>query len=582
MSDTPPPPEQKEAAFFATIRGWGITRSPDGIIGGVAAGVGERIGLARVPARIILVIAVLILFGVVLLAYAAAWALLPDRDGNIVIQNFGRGITNVGALIGIAFLGLIGAFNLDHRWGNYGFNNGWTDGLGSLGRFDHVFTILFTLLAIGLGILVLGGLVFAIIYSVRRSKRNGAKGPGVQGDATNPAGDATGPSSAGEGPAADQERAPVPPAAATPGQPQPWEAALMPNDPAVSGATTASAADGHLTGGSVPPAPPRPPLRRVPGPGRRFYLITAAWILISIAIVAATERIDGLAVAPGLAWLALFTIGYGLILAAIAIAGRKLGFLGFLSVPLLIVGLLSAVNSGEVRDTYDSATDAFEAGSGYVEDGVVYDEFGNVIDGTPYEDPAIADPTAAFADDYQQIYVAQECYDWDSRAGAPEEERLPGEASDIMTSFAPQPHAPQPYAPQPYATQARLTYAEVSADTMVDITAEHTVLTIPAGTNVVLQADFNSQASVDWESRGLYCDFWGSGGGFESNDSTQDYLSLINPGAPTLTLAVHDDQFANTIEIHEAAPVASDPAPSAAAEPTASPEPTVTSKENQS
>ena len=52
-----------------------------------------------------------------LLAYAAAWALLPDRRGNIIVQNFGRGIPNVGALVGIAILTLIGVGGFDHRPG---------------------------------------------------------------------------------------------------------------------------------------------------------------------------------------------------------------------------------------------------------------------------------------------------------------------------------------------------------------------------------------------------------------------------------------------------------------------------------
>src|SRR5690554_3850422 len=112
MSEQPQPP--REAAFFTTIRGWGVVRGASGILGGVVDGVGQRIGLARVPARLLTVMAWIVMPGIVMLAYAAAWALLPDTKGNIIIQNFGRGITNVGALIGIAILTFLGIMGFDN------------------------------------------------------------------------------------------------------------------------------------------------------------------------------------------------------------------------------------------------------------------------------------------------------------------------------------------------------------------------------------------------------------------------------------------------------------------------------------
>src|SRR5690554_25487 len=100
MNEQPQPPT--EAAFFTSIREWGVVRGTSGVVGGVVEGVGHKIGLARVPARLLTVVAWILLPGVVMVAYAAGWALLPDARGNIIIQDFGRGITNVGALIGIA------------------------------------------------------------------------------------------------------------------------------------------------------------------------------------------------------------------------------------------------------------------------------------------------------------------------------------------------------------------------------------------------------------------------------------------------------------------------------------------------
>lgn len=568
MTETPPPPpqqpEQSEAAFFSSIRGWGIMRSPHHVFGGVASGVGERIGLARVPARLILVVAGLVLSGIVLVAYAAAWALLPDRDGNIIIQNFGRGITNVGALIGIAIFGLIGAFNLDPGWGRNGLNIGWDSAdVSGFGQYDGVLAFVFGFIAVGFCLLVVAGLIFAIVYSIRRSKGSGAprSGPYAAPPTGGPHSEAVpeGTESTGDESVVVPEGTPAPPAAASPGQPQPWEAAVLPGDPAVTGATTASAAwNGHQ--GTVPPVPPRPPLRRVPGPGRRFYLITAAWLVISIAIIMVTNRIDGLAVAPGLAWLALFTVGFGLILAAIAVAGRKLGFLGFLSVPLLIAGLLVSINSGELREAYQSAADSFDNGNaqfGYWENGVHFDgdgniisttdDYGNVIDSSAASvDPTVADPTLAFADDYQEVYVAPQCYDW--------EQMQPGN-DNVDPGFT---------ITQLWQSQARISYTALESDTTVDVIAERTVLTIPANTNLILRADSDAQSTIDWKQRGLYCEFW---------DGSQDNLSVINAGAPTLTLVVHDDQFANTIEVHET-PVVEPTI--VAPEPAASPQPSVT------
>jgi phage shock protein PspC (stress-responsive transcriptional regulator) len=577
MSDSPPPPEQREAAFFSAIRNWGIMRNRDAFFGGVASGVGERIGLARVPARLVLVVATIVLSGIVPLAYAAAWALLPDRDGNIIIQNFGRGITNVGALIGIAIFGLIGAFNLDPGWGRNGLNIGWSSAdVSGLGRFDGVLTILFGFLAVGFGLLVVGGLVFAIVYSIRRGKRPSAPRSGPyavppqsgSSDPDNPVVVPGGSESTEAASSAVPEGTFPPPAAANPGQPQPWEAAVMPGDSSVTGATTTSAAWNGTHRASVPPVPPRPPLRRVPGPGRRFYLITAAWLVISIAIIMVTNRVDGLAVAPGLAWLALFTVGFGLILAAIAVSGRKLGFLGFLSIPLLLAGLVTAVNSGEIRDAFDTVSVQFETGGStdYWIDGTHYDSDGNILDETPYEDPTVTDPTVAFAGDYQQIYVAPQCYAWDAMQ--------PGAGQFSNATSEPNPEVsgqPSSGYSDIYASQARFTYATLDADTTVDVIAEHTVLTIPSNTNLILRAETNAQSTIDWESRGLHCEFW---------EGDQDNLSLVNTGAPTLTLLVRDDQYANTIEVHETPAVVAEPA--STPDPTSSSQPTVAPEGNQS
>ncbi|WP_160300036.1 PspC domain-containing protein [Demequina oxidasica] len=562
MTDSAPQP-QREAAFFTAIRSWGITRSSQGVFGGVASGIGERIGLARVPARIILVIAALILTGLVLLAYAAAWALLPDREGNIVIQNFGRGVTNVGALVGIGIVALIGFMNLDDHWWNGGFNIGWNSAeVSGFGRFDTVLMVFFTIISIGFSLLILAGIVFAIVYLVRRGGRDSAKGDG---------GATSGPEGTGAHSVDANDRQATPtgsPAAADPIRPQPWEAAA-----ASYGEGSAASVPPMPPAQTAPAVPPRPPKRRVPGPGKMFYLIALAWVLISAAAILIAESQYLLAASASLIWLATFTIGFGVILAAISLTGRKLGFLGFLSLPLLAVGLLAAVNTGEIREAFDTVSVEISAGgsSDYWIDGKHYESDGTLIEEAPYDDPTVTDPTLAFTDDYQQIYVAQQCFDYEAVKAEAFTDPDTGEVYDDTRVFA---------------TQARLTYGELTQDAAVDVTAERTLVSIPEATNVVIRGGTNAQATVDWQSRGLHCEFYGNNGDYGGDAfyddegrldySTSDYLSVVNAGVPTLTLVVHDDDFANTIVIEETPAATPDataaPAPTGAPEPTTAPE----------
>src|SRR5690606_34471833 len=123
MTDSPGA-ERPEGAFFTSMRDWNTPRGSSGWIGGVIEGVGAKIGLAAAPARLIAFVALLVFNGLFVLAYAAAWALLPDRNGRIIIQDFGRGTPNVGALVMIALLALAGLGNINvgvpFVWGDRG------------------------------------------------------------------------------------------------------------------------------------------------------------------------------------------------------------------------------------------------------------------------------------------------------------------------------------------------------------------------------------------------------------------------------------------------------------------------------
>ncbi|PKQ25623.1 MAG: hypothetical protein CVT64_09390 [Actinobacteria bacterium HGW-Actinobacteria-4] len=474
MSTTPEP--TREAAFFAAIRQWGITRGPNGVVGGVVEGIGERVGMARVPARIIVVVAALLLPGVVLLGYAGAWGLLPDREGNIIIQNFGRGVTNVGALIGIGVLVLLGLGGLgETRFVWPGIPRGsmnWDVNSAPEGLALAV-AILF---AVVIPLLVLASIVWLIVYLVRR---NNNVDPGTP-------------------------RPPAPPAPAVP------NAAFAASAAGPRDATTAAVPPAPASPRTYTPAPP--PRPRVPGPGRAGYLGTLALGILAAAAVAWTARVDQLAINPVLAWFALFLIGLGVVLMLVSVAGRKLGFLGFISVPLAFLGLIFGFYGDELRDAYEEARATIV---------VDWDEWDN-DPGEQFADTGSVpiDATPAFTVDYSQVFFVPECY--------------AGDISNEVVAGTP---------------VARFAFAEFTEDVSLDIVAEYSEITVPAGTNIVLDAQGWAQSTVTWPARDVWCDFW---------DGDQRNFSLINPGAPTLTLTVYDDDHANTIIITEteaAAPV---------------------------
>ncbi len=90
--------------FFGWMRSLGIPRS-DGWIGGVCAGIAERIGIDPLIVRGIFVVAA-VLGAPVALFYAAAWALLPDRNNTIHAEKLVRGEFD-NAMVGIGVLALV-------------------------------------------------------------------------------------------------------------------------------------------------------------------------------------------------------------------------------------------------------------------------------------------------------------------------------------------------------------------------------------------------------------------------------------------------------------------------------------------
>jgi len=62
------------------FRGHGLVRTRDGVLGGVCAGIGRKIGLEPWPTRWLFLILLLVIPGSQLLVYPALWILMPQDE----------------------------------------------------------------------------------------------------------------------------------------------------------------------------------------------------------------------------------------------------------------------------------------------------------------------------------------------------------------------------------------------------------------------------------------------------------------------------------------------------------------------
>lgn len=121
--DAPPPlPPSGSAKFFQWIRGLGIRRGPNRWVGGVCSGLGQKWGIDPVIVRGVTVVLTLF-FGIGLLAYGIAWALLPEPDGRIHVEEVGRGHWSSG-MTGAAIATMLGLGGSGRD--AFGPNNGWS------------------------------------------------------------------------------------------------------------------------------------------------------------------------------------------------------------------------------------------------------------------------------------------------------------------------------------------------------------------------------------------------------------------------------------------------------------------------
>ncbi|MDN4474996.1 PspC domain-containing protein [Demequina sp. SYSU T00192] len=548
MTDQQTPPT--EASFFTTIRRWGLTRGDARVLGGVASGIAERLGWSLAWTRVGVAAVALLTHGLGLLAYAAAWALLPDRQGRIIAQDFGRGVPNVGALIVIGILTIVGLIGLGDSGGPWMWGaGGWPGDLDLGGPLRAVATVLAVLIPLA----IVGG-VIALIVVLSRRDRAPASGPGAPGPDGAPPVYAVPPAWAAD------RRAQREAARAAREEQRAYYAgqAYAAADEAVASANAAAESVTQATAQAVPtwspepaqpapaaapyaaPRPPRPP--RVPGPGVAFWLLTLAWLVLSGAGTAWATWQDRLAVHPLIAWFALFVTGLGVILMLVALTGRRLGFLAFLSAVLLVPVTAMIVEADDIRDGWadryfpeirvdrdgDQVT-RVEIGDGGIvigEDGVTIGEDGIVI-GSPA--PAESDATvpspdaeaaaeadfdtiAAFEADYREVTVPAACRTADHVPDGA------GKSRSLRTLDA------------------------LEQDSEVATAAEFTTVRIPAGTSLEIVAEPGASGEVHWADRDVACDIR-DGAAF----------AVTNPGDPVLTLRVEGAAGYSTIVIEEVA-----------------------------
>jgi phage shock protein PspC (stress-responsive transcriptional regulator) len=314
--------------FFTWIRSHGIQRSRERWIGGVAAGIAQRMGIDPLIVRGIFI--VLTLFaGIGVLLYGLAWAFLPEPDGRIHVQEAGAGRWSsgmTGALI-TTVMGLTGLGGGFWGWRGNGFG----------GFFWTVFWV--------------GGAIYLVYYLTQRNKaRNGAPmsttpqpaGPG--GSAAFAAAYPSPPypsqySAADATSTANGPYAPTPPSGTIP---------PSGTNPPYGGGPYGG---GPYGGGYQPPqGPARAPKVRPGGPGAPAVAITAGAALLVGGGLKALDagNVINLGDSPnGIVWAsAAAVLGLGILLAGLR--GRTSGVLGFFAIVALVIGgIFNVVGNGD-------------------------------------------------------------------------------------------------------------------------------------------------------------------------------------------------------------------------------------------
>lgn len=346
----PPAPGVPPQNFFDWIRSHGIYRGRQRWVGGVASGIAQRLGVDPLIVRGILIV-LTVFAGVGVLFYGLAWALLPEPDGRIHVQEAAAGRWSSG-MTGALITTIIGFPSLGSGvwgWDRYGF-----------GAF--VWTVFWV-----------GGAIYVIYYLTQRNKARAggppaSPGPGTEGagwsaaaagtygtmsgTGTGPGNPATPGDSALDGTYGSTYESTYGGTGPTPtgtNQTLPLEGLPARNWEDHSGAAPGWAAPppagptppyggGY---GPVPPAAPVPaPKPRNQGPGASAVAVTAGIALLvggGIKALDAAHAINLGTAGNAVVWAsAAAVLGLGILVSGLR--GRTAGILGFFAVVALIIG----------------------------------------------------------------------------------------------------------------------------------------------------------------------------------------------------------------------------------------------------
>ena len=350
-------PGRQGQNFFDWIRSQGLYRGRDRWIGGVASGIAHRLGVDPLIIRGVLIV-LTIFAGLGVLAYGLAWALLPEPDGRIHVQEAAAGRWTAG-MTGALITTVIGFPSLGTGvwgWDRFGF-----------GAF--VWTVFWV-----------GGAIYLVYYLTQRNKtRAGATPVSSRYESGSPAGAATlaAPARAG----AEQQSAGGFPPAGVPAYGQPVDGDAISGAGPVWGPPPPS---GPTPPGPVPPGgygpepgpTPPPAAPRHFGPGTPAVAITVGSALLvggGIKALDAAHVIDLGDSGNALVWaIAAGILGLGILFAGLR--GRSSGILGFFAVVALVIGGIFSVvphgdrfrlqNANWTPSSIEQATGGFEITGG--------------------------------------------------------------------------------------------------------------------------------------------------------------------------------------------------------------------------
>ncbi|CAN7473953.1 PspC domain-containing protein [Arthrobacter sp. LjRoot14] len=317
--------------FFNWVRSHGIQRGRDRWIGGVASGIAHRLGVDPLIVRGVFIV-LSIFAGIGVLLYGIAWALLPEPDGRIHVQEAGAGRWSTG-MTGALITTVIGFPSLGS--GFWGWER---NGFG--GFFWTVFWI--------------AGAIYLIYYLSQRDK------------ATTGAPIMTTPSDTGAATGGTAFAATSPAGTSSPATGTPYEPGAYAGGPYTGGAYTGGPSasgpyDGGAPGsggyGAIPPygggyGGPSAPAPKAPnlGPGAPAVAVTAGLALLVGGSIKALEalNITNLGDATNaVVWASgAAVLGLGILVAGLR--GRTSGILGFFAVVALIIGgIFNVVPNGD-------------------------------------------------------------------------------------------------------------------------------------------------------------------------------------------------------------------------------------------